>query len=330
MRTKLTVKNRALITGILGQDGALLAELLISLDYDVYGVYRRISSGNNFDNLASIKSHPRLHLIQGDITDGPFINSLLADLKPDFCFHTAAQSHVGYSFKNPIETLHVNATGTLLLLEAIKNFSPKTHFINCATSEMFGGVNCPDSGYNESSPLHARSPYAASKICAFQLTRNYREAYNLFACSTIGFNHSSIYRGYDFALRTITSGVAAIKLGKAKNVAMGNIDTYRDESHAKDVVRAMVHIANLDNPDDFVVASGKAVSIRQMLEIVCGFAGLDPKAVYVKDESKFRPAEVEVLKGDSSKLLASGFEFKYNLEELLYEMYEHDLKLLGG
>lgn len=323
------MSKRSIITGILGQDGALITKLLLEANHDVYGVYRRVSSGNNFSNIEEVKAHPRLHLIEGDIRDYAFISQLLADVKPDYYYGLAGQSHVHYSFSNPIETMDVNAMAVISQLEAIRQNSPTTRFLNAATSEMFGGLNCPDTGYDENSQLYARSPYAASKIAAFQLTRNYREAYGLFAVSTICFNHSSKYRGFDFATRRISRGVAAIKLGLEKNLKMGNLEAFRDECHADDVVRAMKFVLELEKPEDFVVASGASTSIGEMLRIVCDKAELDPGKVYVRDEKYFRPSEVVKLTGNAVKLKNRGFEFTKNVKDLLIEMYENDLKQLS-
>lgn len=319
--------KKAIVTGILGQDPSLLAEYLLSLNYEVTGLYKRVSSGNDFGNLNDAYGNPNLKLIEGDITDPSFIGSLVRDVRPDEYFGLAAQSHVGLSFTIPAETFRVNADAVIHQLEAIKNFSPNTKFYGAATSEMLGGIGCPSEGFDEQSKFNPRSPYAIAKVAAFYTTKHYREAHGLFACSGILFNHSSIRRPVDFATRKITSGVADIVTGRAKKIRMGNLETFRDEGHAKDYVRAMHLMLQQPAPDDYVVATGEGATIRQMLEYVCSLAGLKLDDVYEQDERFMRPSDVPFLKGNGSKIRKLGWEPKYTWQSLLKEMYEHDLGL---
>ena len=324
------MSKRAIVTGVLGQDASILAEYLLSLEYDVYGIYKRVSSGNKFEHILNARKNPRFHLIDGDISDAGFVNKLLSEIKPDEMYGLAAQSHVGYSFANPMETFRIDADAVLYQLEAIRNFSPKTKFYNAATSELFGGLNCPAEGFSEFSPFNPRSPYAVAKLAAFHLTKNYREAYKLFACSGILFNHSSIRRGEDFATRKITKGIASIVHGKADKLLMGNLEAFRDEGHAADYVKAMHLLLQQPKPDDFIVATGAGATIREMFEYVCGLAGLKLEDVYVEDERFMRPSEVPFLKGNPTKIKTLGWEPTYSWKDLLKEMYENDLALLQG
>lgn len=317
----------AIVTGVLGQDGSYLAEYLLSLDYMVYGIYKRVSTGISLENVADAYGSPNLALIEGDICDPAFINDLIHQYKPDEYYGLAAQSHVGYSFKLPIETLHVNAEAVFVQLEAIRKFSPHTKFYNAATSELFGGHECPDTGFSETDRFNPRSPYAIAKLTAYHAVKNYREGYGLFAASGILFNHSSPRRGIDFATRKITSGIADIRAGKAKTVKMGNLEAFRDEGHSKDYVKAMHLLLQQEVPDDYVVATGTGATIREMLEYVCSLADLNPDEVYVQDERFMRPSEVPFLKGNPAKINAIGWAPEYGWQELLKEMYENDLKI---
>jgi len=323
------MSKRAVVTGVLGQDGSYLAEHLISQGYDVYGIYRRISSGNNFDNIAQIRNHPRMHLVEGDICDSAFINNLVQDLQPDEYYGLAAQSHVGYSFKNPLETFRCNADAVLFQLEAIRQFSPKTKFYNASTSEMMGGLNCPATGYDENSPFNPRSPYAVAKLAAYHATKNYRESYGLFAVSGILFNHSSVRRGGDFATAKIARGVASIVLGQTDKLHMGNLEAFRDEGHSKDYVRGQHLILQQSQPEDFVISMGAGATIREMLEYVCSLAGKNLDDVYVQDPRFMRPSEVPFLLGDSTKIRSIGWEPSYTWKTILEEMYQ-DALARGG
>ena len=321
------MSKTAIITGILGQDGSFLADLLLASGVEVHGVYRRISTGNNLDNLADAYGHSNLNLIEMDIADHVAMSSLINRLQPDYLFNLAAQSHVGYSFDIPIETFKVNAEAVMAQLHAIKMFSPTTRYYQASTSEMMGTSKMPEAGYNELSRFHPRSPYGVAKLAAYHAVVNYREAYDIFACNGILFNHSSKRRGRDFATRKITLGVAAIVSGHATKLKMGNLEARRDEGHAKDYVLAMYKMLQVDKPWDYVVSTGVSVSIREMLEYVCSLAGLNIDDVYEKDERYMRPSDIPDLKGDSRLIRgALDWEPKYDWKMLLKEMYENDLK----
>lgn len=239
-------------------------------------------------------------------------------------------SHVGQSFKEPVASFEVNASAVINQLESIRQLSPYTRYYNAATSEMFGGLDCPSEGYNEEARLNPRSPYAVAKVAAFHATRNYREAYELYACSGILFNHSSRRRGYDFATRKITRGLAAVKLGKQKFLRMGNLEAYRDESHAKDMIEGMHLMLQQNVPDDYVLASGESHSIKEMFQYVCELSEQEFNKIYLVDERFIRPSDVPFLLGDASKAREKlGWNPSYNWKSLLKEMYEHDLQDLS-
>lgn len=322
------MSKRAIITGVAGQDGSYLAEFLLDKGYDVYGIYKRVSRSNDLSNLKECVKNKRFHLIELDIADTSAMTFLISDLKPDEFYNLAAQSHVGYSFEIPLETFKVDAEAVIGQLEAIRRFSPKTKFYQASTSELFGGVNCPSIGYSEQDRFHPRSPYAIAKAAAFYSVVNYREAYNLFACNGILFNHSSPRRGVDFATRKITQGIAKVKLGFESKLMMGNLSAYRDEGHSKDYVEAMWLMLQQEKPDDYIVSTGIDASIRMMFEHVCKLAQLNFNDIYVEDEKFMRPSEVHTLLGNNAKIKTLGWKPKYTWEKLLEEMYLHDLKLL--
>lgn len=320
------MSQRAIITGIYGQDASYLAEFLLNKNYDVYGLYKRVSTGNNTKNLcAPIVCNPRLHLIEADICEHAQISSLVSDIKPDEFYNLAAQSHVGYSFKIPVETFRINAEAVIGQLQAISKHSPNTKYYQASTSELFGGLNCPSTGFTEESSFNPRSPYAIAKAAAFFSVKNARTANNLFACNGILFNHSSPRRGMDFATRKITHGVASIKLGLTEKIYMGNLEAWRDEGHSKDYVEAMWLILQQGVPQDFVVATGTGASIREMLDYVTSLAGLTTEQVYVPDERFMRPSDVPVLLGNPDKINKIGWKPRYTWQDLLKEMYHFDL-----
>lgn len=323
--------KKALITGVLGQDGSHLADFLLDKGYEVHGLYKRVSTGNNFSNLTNeTRNHANFHLHVGDILDEGCMSEVITGILPDEMYSLAAMSHVGQSFKEPVQTFRVNAEAVVSQLDILRRESPGTRFYFASTSEQFGGLTCPESGYNESSPFHPRSPYAVAKTAAFHSVRNYREAYGLFACSGLLFNHSGTRRGIDFATRKITQGIASIKAGKAKELLMGDLSACRDEGSSKDYVRAQWMMLQQPSPDDYVVATGVSASIRDMLIYVCELAGLDFEAVYKQDQRFMRPSDVPFLKGDATKIRAIGWEPTYSWKDLLKEMYEHDLKQIIG
>jgi len=320
--------NRALITGVLGMDASILSEHLVELGYDVYGLYKRVSTGNSFKNIAKIQTHKRFHLIDGDAADSAMMNGLIYDLKPDELYCLAAQSHVGYSFTNPMDTWETNTKSVLIQLEAIRQFSKSTKFYFAGSSEVFGGLDCPVEGYSENSPHNPRSVYACSKVAGINLTTHYRKAHGLFACSGLLFNHSApARRGLDFFTRKATNSVAKIKLGLLDKMKAGNLDAFRDEGCSYDYVRAQHLMLQQPSPDDYVVATGSGATMRQMLEYVCNLAELDLTDVYELDPRFIRPSDVPYLLGNASKIRSLGWEPKYDWKRLLKEMYEADLDI---
>lgn len=320
---------RAIVTGA-GQDSSYLADLLIDKGYEVLMFTRRCSVNNEQVNVKHILDNPNFSLIHGDITDPTFIGRILHDFKPHEYYGLAAQSHVGYSFKDPVNTFNVTGASVLMQLDLIREFSPSTRFYNAATSELFGGLNVPDTGYTEESPFYPRSPYAVAKAAGFYATRNYREAYGLFACSGILFNHSSPRRGHDFATRKITRGIAKVKLGLESKLKMGDLSPFRDEGHAKDYVKAQWLMLQQKEPQDFIIATGSGATIEEMFCYVCELSGLKFEDVYESDPRFMRPSEVPFLRGNPSKANSVlNWKPEYNWKELLKEMYEADLSELS-
>ncbi len=323
----------ALITGITGQDGSYLAELLLAKGYEVHGVVRRSSTLNRgrIDHLQHANpSHPegaKFLLHYGDMTDSGGLNRLVKTVRPDEIYNLAAQSHVGVSFDQPEYTGDADGLGTTRLLEAIRTSGIPTRFYQASTSEMFGMSPPPQS---ESTPFHPRSPYAAAKLYAHWMTINYREAHDLFACSGILFNHESPRRGENFVTRKITRGIAQILAGKSDKIRLGNLDSKRDWGHARDYVEAMWMMMQLDQPDDFVIATGVMRSVREFAEAAFEMSGLDWHTHVVSDEAYLRPAEVNELRGDAGKAAKKfGWKPKITFDELVREMLENDLTLEG-
>jgi GDPmannose 4,6-dehydratase len=325
--------NTALITGITGQDGSYLAELLLGKGYEVHGVVRRSSTMNRarIDHLQH--AHPshiegsRFVLHYGDMTDSGGLNRLVKTVKPDEVYNLAAQSHVHVSFDQPEYTGDADGLGTTRLLEAIRTMGLPTRFYQASTSEMFGLSPAPQS---ETTPFHPRSPYAVAKLYAHWMTVNYREAHHLFACSGILFNHESPRRGENFVTRKITRGIAQILAGKTDKLRLGNLDAKRDWGHARDYVEAMWLMLQQDEPNDYVIATGVMRSVRDFLETAFAMVGLDWKQYVEIDEAYLRPAEVHELRGDASKAAKNlGWQPKTSFEDMAREMLEHDLKLEG-
>ena len=322
----------ALITGITGQDGSYLAELLLDKGYHVHGLVRRSSSSNTsrIDHVCSQPSpaHAQVQLHHGDLIDGLALRETILDIKPDEIYNLAAQSHVRVSFDNPIYTANVNAIGALNVLEAARqlNESKPTKVYQASSSEMFGdAVETPQ---NEQTPLRPRSPYGCSKVFAFYQTVNYREAYNLFAVNGILFNHESPRRGETFVTRKITRAAARIKLGLQDKLSLGNLDAKRDWGFAKDYVEGMWLMLQQDQPEDFVLATGAAHTIRQFLDFAFGYLDLDWNDHVETDPKYLRPSEVHLLRGDASKAKQIlGWEAKTSCRELAELMVEHDLEL---
>ena len=323
----------ALITGITGQDGSYLAELLLGKGYEVHGVVRRSSTMNRgrIDHLQhSNPSHPegsKFVLHYGDMTDSGGLNRLVKTVKPDEIYNLAAQSHVAISFDQPEYTGDADGLGTTRLLEAIRTMGLPTRFYQASTSEMFGLSPAPQS---ETTPFHPRSPYAVAKLYAHWMTVNYREAHNLFACSGILFNHESPRRGENFVTRKVTRGIGQILAGKSDKLRLGNMDAKRDWGHARDYVEAMWLMLQQDNADDYVIATGEMRSVRDFVAAAFAMVGLDWQKYVVVDEAYMRPADVHELRGDASKAMkVLGWKPKTTFDELVREMLEHDLDVEG-
>ena len=318
------MSKSAVITGITGQTGSYLADLLLEKDYKVYGLKRRSSSFNT-DRIDHLFDNPNLKLIYGDLSDYSSIVNLVSDVKPDIFFNMAAQSHVRVSFDIPEYTVDVTGTGVIRCLEAIKKYCPQTRYLQASSSEMFGATPPPQ---NETTPFHPRSPYAVAKVSGYYSTINYREAYNLFACNTICFNHESSRRAETFVTRKITRAAARIKLGLQNELYLGNLEAKRDWGHAKDYAKAMIQILESDTPDDYVVSIGEMHSVKEFAELVFNKLDLDYQK-YVKFDPKYlRPTEVDALQGDSSKIRNKlGWKPEYTFEMLVDEMIDHDMQL---
>jgi GDPmannose 4,6-dehydratase len=317
----------AIITGALGQDGSYLTEYLLDLGYVVVGISRRKSTDAlSYGFLDHIKDNPNFILELGDITDPMFMTLVINKYKPDEFYNLAAQSHVGHSFSNPSMTFQADASSVVQILDLLRQHSPETRFYQASTSELFGGLKCPDFGYTEESPFHPRSPYGVAKLAAHWATINFREAYGLYTCCGILFNHESPRRGLDFVTRKITNAVANIKLGRQTHITLGNLDAYRDWGHAKDYVKAMHLMLQRSTPREFVIATGETHSIREVLEISFGVAGLGDYEKYLQVDERFmRPSEVPVLKGNPAKAEALlGWEKSYDFTSLITEMYNED------
>lgn len=344
MKTK-----RALVTGVTGQDGAYLVEFLLGKDYDVHGIKRRASSFNTarVDHLYQDphETDQRFVLHYGDMTDSTNLIRIIQEVQPDEIYNLAAQSHVHVSFETPEYTANADALGTLRILEAIRilGLEKKTRFYQASTSEMFGKV--VESPQRETTPFNPRSPYAAAKVYAYWITVNYREAYDMFACNGILFNHESPIRGETFVTRKITRGLARIKLGTDDCLYLGNLDAKRDWGHARDYVEAQWMMLQQDEPDDFVIASGGQHSVRDFVVACGGQLGMDIQwqgeglseiginaktgnTVIAVDERYFRPTEVETLLGDPAKAnKVLGWRVRTTFAELVEEMTREDLSL---
>jgi GDPmannose 4,6-dehydratase len=329
----MAMAKTALITGITGQDGSYLAELLLGKGYEVHGVVRRSSSMNRgrIDHLQhanpSHQEGSRFVLHYGDMTDSGGLNRLVKTVRPDEIYNLAAQSHVAISFDQPEYTGDTDGLGTTRLLEAIRTTGLPTRFYQASTSEMFGLTPPPQ---NESSPFHPRSPYAAAKLYAYWMTVNYREGHHLFACNGILFNHESPRRGENFVTRKVTRGIAQILAGRADQLRLGNLDSKRDWGHARDYVEAMWLMLQQDEAEDYVIATGVMRSVREFAEAAFTMAGLDSSKYVVIDEAFLRPADVHELRGDATKAIKRlGWKPQTTFHDLVYEMLEHDLTLEG-
>lgn len=320
----------ALITGILGQDGPYLAKHLLANGYKVFGLIRRYSNPN-YSNLDFLGITKKVDFIEGDMTDESSLYQVIRTTRPNEVYNLAAQSFVRSSFDQPKLTTEINSLGVLYLLNAIKMFSPTTKFYQASTSEMFGLSN--DGGYqDENTVFHPRSPYGISKLYAYWMTVNYRESYGIFASNGILFNHESPIRGIQFVTRKVTDGVARIKLGLKEDITMGNLDAVRDWGFAGDFVEAMYLMLQADSPDDFVVATGEAHSVRDMVQMAFAEVGITDWEKYVKtDPQHIRPAEVPFLLGRSNKAMSKlGWKPKTPLKDLIKMMVAEDLKRLSS
>ena len=325
------MSKTALITGITGQDGSYLAELLLKKDYEVHGLIRRASTFNTgrLDHIYADPHTPknRLHLHHGDLADASALSRLIAKIQPDEIYNLAAQSHVRVSFDCPEYTADIDATGTVRLLEAIREVGLRPKFYQASSSEMFGKVlEVPQ---RETTPFYPRSPYGAAKVYSYWITVNYRESYGLFACNGILFNHESPRRGETFVTRKITRAVAHIKAGLQDKLYLGNLDAKRDWGYAPEYVEAMWLMLQQEQPDDYVIATNETHSVREFLEIAFGHAGLDWSKYVELDPRYNRPAEVDLLIGDYAKAKARlGWEPKTRFVDLVRLMVDADVALL--
>ena len=318
--------KKVLITGITGQDGSYLAELLLKKNYQVHGIVRRVALEDKTHRLWRIrKILKKITLHSASIESYASLVRIVAKIKPDEVYHLAAQSYVAYSFEDDFSTLNTNINGTHFMLSAIKEFSPKSKFYFASSSEMFGKVR--SNPQNEKTPFYPRSPYGISKVAGFELTRNYREAYNIFACSGILFNHESPRRGFEFVTRKISSSVARIKLGLQKELNLGNIDAQRDWGHAEDYVVAMWKMLQQKKPEDFVIGTGKMHSVKDFAKLAFQYVGLNYKDYIKIDKKLIRPAEVDVLCAQYKKA-AKILKWKplKKFKDLVKEMVDEDIK----
>ena len=323
--------KKALITGITGQDGSYLAEFLLSKGYVVHGIIRR-SSTFNTNRIDHIYKDPhirgvKLHLHYGDLSDSSQLTNLIYNIKPDEIYHLGAQSHVRVSFDMPEYTGDITALGTTRILEAVRRSGIKCRYYQASSSEMFGDAPAPQ---NEDTPFRARSPYAAAKIYSYWMANNYREGYNLFACNGILFNHESPRRGETFVTRKITRGLAGIIAGKDKKLYLGNLEAKRDWGYAPDYVEAMWLMLQQERAEDYVIGTGETHSVKEFLEEVFNYAGLDWKEYVEIDSRYFRLTEVELLLADSSKARKElGWSPRITFKELVKIMVDSDLELAG-
>ena len=321
--------KRALITGITGQDGSYLAEFLLEKGYEVHGIVRRVAIEDPEHRLWRILHFKnRLHLHAASLESLPSIYRVFQAVKPDECYHLAAQSFVAYSFDDEFSTLNANINGTHYVLAALRDCAPQCRFYFAASSEMFGKV--AEVPQTEETRFHPRSAYGISKVAGFDLTRNYREAYGLHASTGILFNHESARRGHEFVTRKITSSVAAIAAGRQDKLPLGNLDACRDWGHAPDYVEAMWRMVQQDEPDDYVVATGETHSVREFAELAFAHVGLDYKDYVVVDPKFYRPAEVDILIGNPAKAQQRlGWQSSTPFSTLVRLMMEADLKAAG-
>lgn len=325
MKFERSKMKKALITGITGQDGAYLAEHLLNLGYDVYGVIARRSTPTTW-RLEYLGILDKVKLMEGDLTDAASLMRILLACKPDEIYNLGAQSFVATSWEQPLLTAQSTGLGAINLLEGIRQICPEAKFYQASTSEMFGGMK-EYPIQSETTPFHPRSPYGVAKLYAHWATINYRESFNIFGCCGILFNHESPLRGIEFVTRKVTDAVARIKLGKQKDLHLGNIDAKRDWGFAGDYVKAMHLMLQQDTPDTYVIATGRTTTVRNMCKIAFEHVGLNYEDYVVIDPKFYRPAEVDLLLGDPAKAKkALGWEAETSLEELICMMVDADLK----
>lgn len=323
-------KKCAVITGITGQDGAYLAQLLLEKGYRVVGVVRRSSHfGIATHRLDWLGVTDQIELVDGDLLDLGGLARIIREYKPDEVYNLAAQSFVKTSWDQPSLTSQVTGVGVVNILEAVRLEAPEAHFYQASSSEMYGLIQEPQQ--SEKTPFYPRSPYAVAKLMGHWMTVNYRESFNMFACSGILFNHESPLRGLEFVTRKVTDAVAQIKLGKMNELPMGNIDAKRDWGHAKDYVRAMWAMLQHDTADDYVVATGRTVTVRDMIDVAFDHVGLKADDYVTIDPRFFRPSEVDVLLGDPTKATkVLGWTPSITMEDMIREMVDADLVRHGG
>ncbi len=322
--------KKALITGITGQDGSYLVELLLEKGYEVHGMVRRVALEDPSHRLSRI-THllDKIELHSASLESFPSIFRVISEVQPDECYHLAAQSFVSYSFEDEFSTINTNINGTHYMLAALQEVAPSCRFYFAASSEMFG--NAKETPQTEQTPFYPRSPYGISKLTGFHLTRNYREAYGLHATSGILFNHESPRRGFEFVTRKITSHVAKIKIGVENKLALGNLDAYRDWGHARDYVLAMWMMLQQDQPDDILIATGETHTVGEFCEIAFSHVGLNYNDYVKVDPRYYRPAEINILQGDPSKAeKVLGWKRQTSFKDLVIEMVESDLKLFSS
>jgi len=320
--------KKALITGISGQDGSYLAEFLLSKNYEVHGLVRRVALEDETHRLWRLRNFKdKITLHSGSLESYASLVKIIEKIKPDEIYHLAAQSYVSYSFEDEFSTINTNVNGTHYVLSAVKEFSKKSKFYFAGSSEMFGKVE--ETPQNERTRFHPRSAYGISKVTGFELTRNYREAYGMNACTGILFNHESPRRGFEFVTRKISHSVARIKHGLQKKISLGNIDSKRDWGHAKDYVEAMWLMLNQGNNKDFVIGTGEQHSVREFAEKAFNFVNLNYKDYVKIDQKLIRPAEVDTLLADYSGAKKEfNWQPKISFENLVNEMVESDLKFV--
>lgn len=328
------MSKKALISGIAGQDGSYLSELLLSLGYQVLGIVRRNSVPENQQSrLDSLRG--KITVEYGDLSDLGSLQAIFRKFRPDEIYNLGAQSHVRISFEIPHYTAQTNALGVLNMLEAFRTYTPTARFYQASSSEMFGNSVDSDGFQRETTPMYPVSPYGCAKLYGFHITRNYRISYKLFACNGILFNHESKRRGSNFVTSKVVKTAVAIRRGLGKTLELGNLDSYRDWGHSKDYVRAMHSILNHSEPDDFVVATGQTHSVRELCEFVFNKLGMDYRDYVVQNEKYLRPEELKYLRGDATKArTVLGWTPVYSFQDVLAEMIdfwesEHEKNILS-